>query len=320
MKVGTGVFVVVVVCLALVAFSSAFVVDETEQVVVTQFGRPVGAPITNPGLHFKIPFIQTINRFDKRFLEWDGDPNQVPTKDKRFIWVDTYARWKITDPLEFFERLRDERGAQSRLDDILDGETRNAVAMHDLVELIRCSKNRVPTVNEKGSDELDVEFAKISCGREGIEKIIFAAAAKRIRDAEYGIELLDFRFKRINYVREVQRKIYERMISERKRIADKYRSEGQGEASRILGEKERKLKEIQSSAYRQAQEIRGKADANAIAIYATAYNQSEGSRNFYRFIKTMETYEKVFSGRDTVILSTNGEFLKLLDSPTGKKR
>jgi len=302
-----------------ILLSSAYITHEWEQVVITQFGKPVGDPVTKPGLHFKIPFIQTANRFDKRFLEWDGDPNQVPTKDKRFIWVDTYARWRITDPLLFFQRLRDERGAQSRLDDILDGETRNAVAMHDLVEVIRCSTTRTPTVNEKGSDELDVNFAKITCGREGIEKIIFDAAAERIKKAEYGIELLDFRFKRINYVREVQRKIYERMISERKRIAEKYRSEGQGEASKILGEKERELKRIQSEAYRRAQKIRGDADAEAIAIYAGAYNQSEDARDFYRFLKTMEAYQKVFSGKDTVILSTKGEFLELLDKPSGEK-
>jgi membrane protease subunit HflC len=318
MKTGCVMALVVAGLLGLILYSSAFVVSEPEQVVITQFGKTVGDPITSPGLYFKIPLVQTANRFDKRFLEWDGDPNQVPTKDKRFIWVDTYARWRIKDPLTFFQRLRDERGAQSRLDDILDGETRNAVAMHDLVEVIRCSTTRVPTVNEVGSDELDVEFAKITTGRAKIESQILIAAKKRMEQAGYGIELLDFRFKRINYVREVQRKIYERMISERKRIADKYRSEGQGEASKILGEKERKLKEIQSDAYRQAQEIRGKADAEAIAIYASAYDQSDESRKFYKFLKTMETYEKVFSGKDTIILSTDGEFLKYLDNPTGR--
>ena len=318
MKYGCATLLIVAAVVGLVLFSSAFVVSEPEQVVITQFGRPVGEPITSPGLYFKVPFVQTVNRFDKRFMEWDGDPNQVPTKDKRFIWVDTYARWRINDPLLFFQRLRDERGAQSRLDDILDGETRNAVAMHDLVEVIRCSTSRVPTVNEVGSDELDVKFAKISTGRAKIELQILAAAKKRIKQAGYGIELLDLRFKRINYVREVQRKIYERMISERKRIADKYRSQGQGEASRILGEKERKLKEIQSAAYREAQEIKGKADAEAIAIYAAAYNQSEESRSFYKFLKTMETYEKVFSGKDTIILSTKGDFLKYLDNSDGK--
>jgi len=311
MKTGCLFTSILVVIIALVLFSAAFVVDETEQVVITQFGKPVGKAITKPGLYFKIPFVQTANRFDKRFLEWDGDPNQVPTKDKRFIWVDTYARWRITDPLLFFQRLRDERGAQSR--------PRNAVAMHDLVEIIRCSTNRTPQIIEPiDSDELNVKYAIIMRGREGIEKIIFQHAADRIKKAEYGIELLDVRFKRINYVKEVQRKIYERMISERKRIADKYRSEGQGEASKILGEKERKLKEIQSTAYRQAQEIKGKADADAISIYANAYNQNDESRDFYKFIKTMETYEETFAGNDTLILSTKGDFFKFLDKHSEK--
>ena len=314
MKPGCIFILIISLIVALVMASAAFVVDEREQVVITQFGKPVGNAITKPGLYFKIPFIQTVNRFDKRFLEWDGDPNQVPTKDKRFIWVDTYARWRIIDPLLFFQRLRDERGAQSRLDDILDGETRNAVAMHNLVEIIRNSTNRIPQIIEPiDSDELNIDFAVITRGRSGIEKIIFKNAAERIKNAEYGIELLDVRFKRINYVKEVQRKIYERMISERKRIADKYRSEGQGEASKILGEKERKLKEIQSTAYREAQEIKGKADAEAIAIYAAAYNQSDAAKDFFKFLKTMEAYEATFADKDTLILSTKGDFFKFLD-------
>jgi membrane protease subunit HflC len=209
----------------IIIFSAAFVVTETEQVIITRFGKPVGDPITAPGINFKIPLIEEANFFEKRFLEWDGDPNQVPTKDKRFIWVDTYARWRITDPLLFFQRLRDERGAMSRLDDILDGEVRDAIANHDLVEVVRTS-NRIPQVDEEltGVDETDL-LSQITSGREEITRVILKNGAERIKDL--GIELLDLRFKRINYVQEVREKVYDRMIAERKRIADKYRSEGQ---------------------------------------------------------------------------------------------
>jgi len=220
--------------------SSAFVVNETEQVVITQFGKPIGKAIVDPGIHFKMPIIQEANFFDKRFLAWDGDPNQIPTKDKRFIWVDSYARWRITDPLLFFQRVRDERGAKTRLDDILDGETRNAVANHNLVEIIR-STNRKLEISEDLDEVQDSEInLRIQHGRDKITRLIIEAAAPRLQ--VLGIELLDLRFKRINYVEEVQKKIYERMITERKRIADKFRSEGQGEAAKIFGDKERDLK------------------------------------------------------------------------------
>ncbi len=295
--------------------SAVFVVNEKEQAIITQFGKPVGDPIVEPGIHFKMPFIQTVHSFDKRFLEWDGDPNQIPTRDKRFIWVNTYARWRISDPLLFFQRVRDERGAQSRLDDILDGETRNAIASHDLVEIIRTS-NREPQV----SDELTVgeeenTFKQIEYGREKITKAIIDSAARRTD--KLGIELLDLRLKRVNYVDEVQQKIFDRMISERKRIAEKFRSEGQGEASKILGQKERELKKIQSEAYKTAQEIIGKADGEATNIYARAYNQSQDSRDFYRFLKTMETYKTTLSDKDWLILSTKGDFFKYLEKQKG---
>jgi membrane protease subunit HflC len=306
-----------VVFLALIAFvSSAFIVDETQQVVITQFGKPVGKPIIKPGIHFKVPIIQEAHFFDKRFLEWDGDPNQVPTKDKRFIWVDTYARWRIKDPLLFFQRVRDERGAQSRLDDILDGETRNAIAKHVLVELVRTTNREYLTSEDLLTGEVAKSLAKIKFGREFVTRSILEAASRRT--LELGIELLDLRFKRINYVKEVQKKIFERMISERKRIADKFRSEGQGEASKILGNKERELKRIQSRAYRTAQEIMGKADAGAAAIYARAYNQSLESRKFYSFLKTMETYKTTFSEKDWLILSTEGDFFIYLKKQSGK--
>ena len=311
------VIIAVIILLAvMVVVSSAYIVRETEQVIITQFGKPVGDPIVTPGIHFKVPLIQQANFFDRRFLEWDGSPNQIPTKDKRFIWVDTYARWRIKDPLLFFQRVRDERGAQSRLDDILDGETRNAVAKHIILELVRSTNREHLRSEELVAGEVSEGLAKIKFGRETITRSIIEAAAPRT--LELGIELLDIRLKRINYVEEVQRKIFERMITERRRIADKFRSEGQGEASKILGDKERELKKIQSGAYKTAQEIIGKADAEATTIYARAYNQSQESREFYRFIKTMETYKTTLSEKDWLILSTKGDFFKYLQKPSGK--
>jgi len=307
---------VIILVVISVVVSAAYIVQETEQVIITQFGKPVGDPVTSPGIHFKIPVIQHANFFDRRFLEWDGDPNQIPTKDKRFIWVDTYARWRIKDPLLFFQRVRDERGAQSRLDDILDGETRNAIANHKLVELVRTT-NRTPMTSEDLlAGEVVTELAKIKDGREKITRTILEASAPRV--LELGIELLDLRLKRINYVEEVQQKIFERMITERLRIADKFRSEGQGQASKILGDKGRELKKIQSGAYKTAQEIMGKADAEATAIYAKAYNKNQESREFYRFLKTMETYQNTLSEKDWLILSTKGDFFKYLNKPSGK--
>ena len=307
----------VVIFIALVAFvSSAFIVSETEQVIITQFGKPVGEAIVIPGIHFKIPIIQTLHIFDKRFLEWDGDPNEVPTRDKRYIWVDTYARWRIADPLLFFQRVRDEIGAHSRLDDILDGEVRNAIASQDLLEIVR-STNREPQITEDMTAGEQAEtFLQIEVGREKITRSILEVAA--LRTAELGIELLDLQFKRINYVEEVRNKIFDRMISERQRIAERFRSEGQGEASKILGDRERDLKEIQSGAYKIAQEIIGKADAEAAAIYAKAYNQNSEAREFYQFVKTMETYESALSEKDWLILSTKGDFFKYIQSQSGQ--
>ncbi len=307
---------VLIFVLFIVLLDAAYIVNETEQVIITMFGKPIGRPITEAGLHFKLPYFHKTNFFDKRFLAWDGSPNQIPTKDKRFIWVDTYARWRIIDPLLFFQRLRDERSAQSRLDDILDGETRNAIANHDLVEIIRTS-NRPMEVGDlmEYETESDVNF-KIKVGREKITRLIIETASPRL--AELGIELLDVRLKRINYVEEVQRKIFERMITERKRIADKFRSEGQGEASKILGDKQRDLQQIESEAYRTAQEIMGKADGEATQIYALAYNQSQSAREFYQFLKTMETYKTTLSEKDWLILSTEGDFFKFLRKQSGK--
>ena len=287
---------------------SLYVVNEPEQVIITQFGKPVGNPVDTPGLKFKIPFVQKAHRFDKRFLEWDGDANQLPTRDKRFIWVDTYARWRITDPLLFFQRLRDERGAQTRLDDILDGATRDAIANHDLVELVRTS-NRAPTTT--GLEEEDqVTLEPISSGRQEIRLQILKNAQEKTSDL--GVEILDIQFKRINYVEAVRQKVYERMISERRRIADRFRSEGQGEASRIRGDRSRDLKLIQSEAYRLAREIIGRSDARATAIYAAAYDQSVDSRSFYQFLKTMEIYRTTLDAETSLILTTKGEFFQFL--------
>lgn len=297
--------------LVLLALDGMYTVDETEQVIITQFGAPVGQAVVTPGLKFKIPFIQKVNSFDKRFLEWDGDQNQVPTKDKKFIFVDSYARWQITDPLQFFRRLRDERGAQSRIDDILDGETRNAVASHELVEIVR-STNREPDLSAEIYEMVEDSLESISYGRAHIQDIILNEA--NARAADLGIAILDFRFKRINYVEDVRRTVYDRMISERRRIADEFRSEGQGEASRISGEKDRELLTIQSEAFRQSEEIRGRADAQAASIYNAAFNRSASTRDFYEFLKAMEAYRGSFDGNTTIILSTDTEFYKYLKS------
>ncbi|MFC2123357.1 protease modulator HflC [Bacteroidota bacterium] len=307
MKTKIVILTLCVFVIIIILSGSAFIVKEKDQVVVTQFGRPIGKAITEPGMYFKVPFIQDANYFEKRYMEWNGDPNQVPTKDKKFIFVDTYARWQITDPLQFFKRLTNERGAHSRIDDILDGDTRNFIANNNIEEAVRTS-NRTPISSdiEIVSDTLMTIFV----GREEIQQMILESANKQT--ADLGIEILDFRFKRINYVQEVQDQVYERMKSERFRIADKFRSEGQGEASRINGEKERELKSIQSSAFRDAEQIKGKADATAAAIYAQAYDQSSQSRSLYSFLKSMETFEKTFDDGTSIFISTDSELYKYL--------
>ncbi len=300
--------------LLLVITGAFYIVTEPQQVIITQFGKPVGSPVNTPGLKLKTPLIQKVHRFEKRFLEWDGDANQLPTKDKRFIWVDSYARWRITDPLLFFQRLRDERGAHSRLDDILDGETRNAIAKYDVVEVVRTS-NREPVRSELEPDD-EAVLEGIQTGREKIRQEVLTAA--QTRTADLGLEILDIQFKRINYVEEVQSKVYERMVAERRRIADRFRSEGEGEASRITGEKDRDLMRIQSEAYRTAQEIKGKADAEAAAIYTQAYNQSKEARDFYAFLKTMESYQNTLDKQSTLVLTTDGEFYRFLKQSEGR--
>jgi membrane protease subunit HflC len=308
-EIRIAVVAIVLVFLMVVLSSALFTVKESEQVVITQFGKPVGRPITRPGLHFKTPFVQEVHAFEKRFLEWDGDPNQIPTKDKRFIWVDSYARWRITDPLLFFQRLRDENGAQSRLDDILDGETRNTIAKHELIDLVR-SSNRPFVITGDAIESEPGATEKVQFGRDKLTVEVLENARRRTGDL--GIEILDFRIKRINYVNEVRQEVYARMISERKRIAERYRSEGAGEAARIAGERQRELQVIASEAYRQAQEIRGKADAAASDIYAAAYGRDA---EFYRFLKSMGTLETSIDAETVLVLSTDGDLLRYMNTP-----
>ena len=288
--------------------TSVYITNEAQQVIITQFGRPVGEVITEAGLHAKIPFIQQANYFEKRFLEWDGVANQVPTRDKRFIWVDTYARWRISDPLLFFQRLRDERGAETRISAIIDGETRNSVARHDLVEVVRNSNRDTADILLDAEEETAI-LEEILIGRTEIQREIRQAAQTSLNDL--GIELLDVRLKRINYVEEVQVDVFQRMIAERQRIASRYRSEGEGETARIDGERERELQRIQSVAYREAEEIRGQADGEATRIYAAAYNRDS---SFYAFIKSLETYELTADPSSILILTTDSELLRFVKS------
>lgn len=305
-----------------VALSSIYRVSEVEQVIITQFGKPVGAPVTTAGLRVKLPFIQDINPIDKRVLEWDGTPTDMPTKDKLYISVDLFARWRITDPLQYYLRLRDERSAQSRLDDILGSETRNAVAKHELIELIRTTKDRVPlrdTILNDSERKLEIgSLVPIKKGRQLVEREIFVAAAEKVR--VFGIELLDIRFKRINYNESVRPKIYERMTSERRQIAERFLAEGNGEAARIRGNRVRDLNKIQSEAYRTVEEIRGVADAKATEIYAKAYNQSPQSVAFYEFTRTLQSYKSVIGQNTTLVLSTGSDLFKFLKGMTPDTR
>ena len=309
--------IIILVLLGIALFvltSSIYTVNEREQMIITQFGKPVGEPVTTAGLKVKIPFIQEVNPIDKRVLEWDGSPSDMPTKDKLYISVDLFARWRIVDPLQYFLRLRDERSAQSRLDDILGSETRNAVAKHELIEIIRTTKDRIPLRDSllAGSQQ-EVKMGSlvpIKKGRRMVEAEIFSAAAEKVE--VFGIELLDIRFKRINYNQSVRPKIYDRMISERRQIAERFLSEGNGEAARIRGNRVRDLNKIQSEAYRQVEEIRGVADAKATEIYASAYNQSPEAVAFYEFTRTMQSYQSIITSNTTLVLSTDSDLFKFL--------
>ena len=303
-----SVLITVFIFAIVLIFGGAFyIVNESEQVVITQFGKPVGNPITTPGLKLKKPFLETANYFDKRFIAWDGEPKQVSTRDKRFININTYARWRISDPLQYAKRLFDESKALTRLGSVLEGATQNAIANHDLIELVR-SSNRTYVSGQENSDEKSNKGkAIIKSGRDELTKEILGLAKESTKDL--GIEILDFKFKRINYVPEVRQKVYERMISERKRIAEEFRSQGAGESARISGQKDRDLKEITSDAYRRSQEIKGRADGEAANIYAGAYNKNP---SFYRFMRTMEIYREALDDETVLVLSTEGEFLKYL--------
>ncbi len=297
----------------LLALSSVYTVSETEQVIITQFGKPEGGVVTTPGLHVKLPLVQAVHRFDKRWLEYDGDANEIPTRDKKYIWVDTYARWRISDALRFYQAVHDERGGQSRLDDIVDGETRNAVASFDLIEIVRSSNRPFATIEELEGIGAGEANARIATGRDRISQRILQRAAKIT--PVFGVELEDVRFKRINYTDSVQQSVYQRMIAERKRIAERSRSEGQGRAAEIRGQKERDVLAASSVGYRDAQQIKGKADARAASIYAAAYGRDA---SFYEFMKSLETLRSSLDDGATVVLSTDSELLKYLKSSSGR--
>jgi membrane protease subunit HflC len=298
--------IIPIILLLIIAFSAAYVVDETEQVVITQFGKAIGDPITEPGLRFKLPIIQQANYFPKNLLDWDGDPGQVPTLDKTFIWVDTFARWKIVDPLKFFQTVNNVVGALARLDDIIDPSVRNFITSYPLIETVRMTNRKLDTF-EMGADQVQEERVprKISLGRREIIKGILNMAQPKLE--EFGIQLVDVKLKRLNYVEEVRTSVYSRMIAERKQIAEKFRSEGEGEARKIEGNQERELKRITSEAYRTAQEIKGKADGEATRIFAQAYSKDP---DFYSFVQTLDIYKETMDKNSSLILSTNSDFLK----------
>lgn len=299
------VIVIIIVAALFIGRGGLYVVNEAEQAIVTQFGKPVG-DVIGPGIHFKLPFVQKVNRFEKRILKWDGDPNQIPTKDKKFIWVDTTARWRIADPLLFFKTVASERGAQSRLDDIIDSVVRDAVSGHLLFELVRGSDYLAQDVER-------IEVDGVAIPKEGLvgrEEILAGILEKaHANTPDYGIELLDVQIKRINYVEQVRTRVYERMINERKKVSAQFRSEGEGEKAEILGQMDRELKEISSEAYRKALEIRGAADAEAAAIYADAYNQD---KDFYAFLRTLESYKKSIQKNGKLVISTDSDYYRYL--------
>ena len=300
--------IIFIVALLIVISSALYVLDERQQVIITQFGDPIGDAITNAGLHIKIPFIQKVHYFEERILEWDGDPKQIPTSDKRYIWIDTFSRWKIVDPLKFYQTVRNETFAHGRLDDIISGTTRDVISSNSLIELVRNTNRELVFTQEFEASSLEgVKEEPIDFGRSKIADKVYESSKPLV--AEYGIELIDVNIKRINYVEEVRMKVYERMISERNKIAAKYRSEGQGSSAEILGKMQRELDQIQSEAYKKAQEIIGKADAKAIKIYADAYNRDP---EFYQFLKTLETYEKTIDEKNTLIMTTDSDYYKFI--------
>lgn len=306
---------VIAIAVVLVTFllNSAYIVDQTEQVVITQFGEPMGSPMINPGLHFKTPFIQHPNYFEKRLLQWDGYPTEIPTKDKKFIWVDLTARWRIVNPLQFLVSVGNEVNAQSRLDDIIDGIARDFITGNNLIEIVRQS-NRILEIPRTAEDiSADVELEKIEKGRDAITREIVVKTRQAVKD--FGIEIVDVQIKRISYVAQVRQKVFERMISERKRSAEKLRSEGLGVRAEIEGQKERELRRIISEAYREAQKLKGQADAEATKIYADAFNKDP---EFYSFMTTLDSYRNTLGRQSTLVLSTDSEYLRYLKETTKK--
>jgi len=308
MRVSVVIGLIMSIFALIIIGGTVYTLDETEQAIILQFGKPVGEAVKEAGLHIKVPFIQKLVRFDKRILEWDGDENQIPTSDKKYLWVDTFARWRIADPLKYYQSVTDERNAHSRLDDIIDSATRNFISENLLIEAVRNTNRKYEKILEERTGFEGKElFQKIEKGRDQIRELIFQKAAEAM--PQYGIELLDVRIKRVNYIEAVRRKVYERMISERKRIAEKFRSEGQGKKAEIDGEREKELQKITSEAYRKAQEVKGRADAEATRIYAEAYGKDP---EFYSFIQTLETYKNTLKKNSTLILNTNSEYLKYI--------
>ncbi|MCF7916624.1 MAG: protease modulator HflC [Candidatus Omnitrophica bacterium] len=307
-----GLIALIVIILLILIGNPFYTLQEGRQAIITQFGDPVGDPITKAGLHLKIPFIQKVNIFEERVLEWDGDPNQIPTKDKRYIKIDTTARWRIVDALKFFQSVYDETGAHARLDDVIDAAVRDIITSHNLVEIVRSSNRILDNFDKiKAEGKLFIEesqIEKVKNGRNNLREMIITNAKAGLR-SQFGIELLDVRIKRLNYVQEVQRKVYDRMISERKRAAEEYRSEGRGAQAEITGKTDKELKQIQSEAYKKAQKIKGKADAEATKIYANAYTKDP---DFYSFLQTLKTYKSTVDANTTLILTTEGEYFKYL--------
>ncbi|MFP4548297.1 MAG: protease modulator HflC [Fidelibacterota bacterium] len=309
-----GFLLVLIIIAIFLGFNSIFIIEETEQAIVTQFGKPVGDSRTEAGINYKIPFIQKVYKFEKRLLSWDGAPQEVPTEDKKFIHIDTFARWKIDNPLNFYKTLKTENSAHSRLDDILDGLVRDEIVKYNMPQIIK-STNRTMTIlkfDESRSDELVEE--EITGRRRDIEKRVLKNATKKFKELQMGITVVDFHFKRIKYNENVRSKVFDRMISEQERIAEKYRAIGEGERQRILGKTTQKKKEIMSEAYKESQTIKGEANAKAIEIYANAYNKSAQSRDFYQFMRTLEAYTNSIDSNSTMVFSTDSEFFKYIKS------
>ena len=303
------------------AFASLYTIDEAEQAIIIQFGAPVGEPITEPGLHFKAPFIQEVRRFDKRLIEWDGDPNQIPTRGEQFISVDTTARWKIVDPLQFLQRVRNENGATLRLNDILDSVVRDYISASDLVEIVRSKDWKVSAedlarAKEAGEGDAEILTLRVQKGREELVRAILEQASKQM--PEYGIELVDIRIKRVDYVEAVEQRVFERMIAERQRIAEKFRSEGKGRAAEIDGETQRLLSEISSEAKRAAEVIKGNADAEATSIYNRAFGADP---EFYAFFRTLESFRNSLGEQSVILMGMDSDYVRSLRnvSPTDRR-